>query len=1161
MRTFVSLLVLSICGSVSPAWGQSATTGALTGTVRGRDGAPVPNASVAATDPATSQLHSTTTGPDGGYRLSLLPPAAYEVRFSASGFKTSVKTDAAVNISEAATLDATLEPGEGNEPIPCDCKFSVTTSASGTLIDSKTITAVPLTTRNFTQVLSMSSGSAADVNNAGTLGRGTKGLNVNGNTNGGSYTVDGAFAPSAAPNPDTIAELKIQTSQYDAVYGAQAPSTALITKSGQNDFHGGLWEFVRNDVFNANAFFRNSTGQTKPNLKQNQFGATVGGPILRNKVFFFGSYQGTQQVNGLDTTSTSNPILPALGADRSAAALAAQFCPANHPGDSRYASFAGGRQLDCHNQNTSTTASINPVALQILNLKRPDGSYYVPIPQTLFASGDNAGLGFSSYSLPSTYKEHHYMLNGDYLISPKHSLGTRAYVATIKQYRTFGSPLGYPGNPELPDYGTAQALTAHDLIASVNLTSTLTKTLTNEARVSFTRSTQGARGVGYPTATSIGMTPADPLFNTPPEMNIFGPLGNFRLFGNSGNDFTTANKYLSAADNFSWVHGKHNIRTGMFLMRLSNARLDTGTARGKMSFQTFSDFLLGLDAADNLSPLGRSNVQSIQANEGVGPVGEVQYGYLSHYGAGFVQDDFKILPRLTLNLGLRWEYVGAASDTFGTIGNVLQSLLLKNPIPPASGTLVGNTVAANYNASLINPYTGKAFGAPPTGVTVQPNNSFYQNSTPLDTFAPRFGFAWQPFGKEGFLAVRGGYGWFYQPPTYSANASGIPMFTAPPFAQGFTNADTSNNLSTFQQPYPATTLGYVPRTLTSQLSDRVAGPDFVIPRLQQWNLSTQFRLAKSLTFDIGYVGTHASRLLLSRGLNQPVLASVSSPVNCGYDGVATDCITTNTSKNAKYRVPVLGETPTALGDNEFTGASTYNSLQATLRRQSHGLAFQATYTYSRASSNTTTYNDLTNMALNWARTSFDRTHRLTTNLDYQVPAPAGLQGFRGALAKGWSVAGIIIIQSGLPMTLSDPSAGAVYGKASTATVTLCPNSTYESLNTKGGITDRLNGWINTAAICSAAAVGSDGATGYGTTGQSIMSGPGQFNTDFSIGKRTHVGGLREDGELAFRMELYNALNHPQFANPGTTLGTATFGVITQPSVAPRLIQFAMKYVF
>src|SRR5262249_19628421 len=154
----------------------------------------------------------------------------------------------AINVAEAPALDAILEPGEAAEPVDCQCQISVTATSTSTVVDAKTITAVPLNTRNFTQVLSMASGSAADVNNAGTLGRGTRSVNVNGNTSAGAYTLDGAFAPSAVPNPDTISELKIQTSQYDAVYGAQVPNTALITKSGENEFHGDAWEFVRNDI-------------------------------------------------------------------------------------------------------------------------------------------------------------------------------------------------------------------------------------------------------------------------------------------------------------------------------------------------------------------------------------------------------------------------------------------------------------------------------------------------------------------------------------------------------------------------------------------------------------------------------------------------------------------------------------------------------------------------------------------------------------------------------------------------------------------------------------------------------------------------------------------------------------------------------------------------
>lgn len=1134
-----------LVGCPSLVWCQSATTGALTGSVRDSAGAALPNIQITLLDAATSQELKSSTGADGDYHFSLLAPGSYQVTFSAAGFKTARMPAVIVSVSEVPALEAILEPGEPSDEVECRCHLATVTSSTGVLVDSKTITAVPLTTRNFTQVLSMSSGSAADVNNAGTLGRGTRNYNVNGNTSGGAYSLDGAFAPSAVPNPDTISELKIHTSQYDAIYGAQVPSTALITKSGEKDFHGDLWEFVRNNIFNANTFFLNSTGQPKADLKQNQYGATLGGPVLRQKLFFFTSYQGTRQINGLDTTSTSNPILPPLTSDRSAATLAAEFCPANHTlangqPNPMYLTFAGGKQLDCYNRSTATTAPINPVALRLLQLKNPDGSYYIPNPQTLFTSGPNAGLGFSSYSLPSTYNENQALFNTDYLLSPSNTLTTRGYLATIDQFRTFGSPQGYPGAPMVEGPGTPQALSARDYVASVGLSSVLTKSLVNEARVSLTRSLQAAVAVNMPSAASVGMTAADQFFAAPPEINIAGPLGSFRLFGTPGNDFATANKYYSLSDTLSWVHGKQTLRFGAFFLVQDNWRNDDGIARGRLYFQTFEDFLIGQNAAGNLSPFGRSNIQTIQASEGDGPNGELEYNYRSYYGAPFIQDDFKVSSRLTLNLGLRWEYVGPALDSTGSIGNISPALLTQ--IPPASGTYAGNTVAANYDPNLINPYTGQPFGALPAGVSVRSTKSFYQNSTPLDTFAPRFGFAWQPFHTDR-IAVRGGYGWFYQTPTYSANASGTPLFTSAPFAQGFSNSDSGNNLSTFATPFPTTTLGFVPRTPTSQLSDRVAGPEYLIPRLQQWNLSIQFHLARTLFLDAGYVGSQADHLLISRGLNQPLLASAANPVNG---------ITVNTSSNASLRVPYLGETPTALADNEFAGSSAYQSLQFTLRSQAwHGLSFQANYTYSRAANNTVVDNDQNNLGLDWARASFDRTHRSTANFDYEFPKPL----------KGWSLTGIVIIQSGLPLTLTDPNGGSVYGKAATSTISLCPGATYASLVTPGSTTARLNNWINTSAICSTTPVGSDGSTAYGTSGQSIMNGPGQFNTDFSLGRKIRVGGLREDAILAFRMELYNAFNHPQFANPGTALDSATFGVITQQSVAPRLIQFALKYLF
>lgn len=1175
-------LRLLLCGgflivaitSASFLWAQSATTGALRGLVVDPMEAAVPGVTVTLTNIATGQTLVAVTDANGRYGFSLLLPGNYQVDFSASGFKTSTAMSVVVNVSEAPELDAQLGPGSGDERVACQCQLSqAAESSSGTLVDSKTLTAVPLTTRNLTQVLSMSSGSAASVNNAGLLGAGSQDVNVNGSTAVGIYTVDGAASASTVPNPDTISEFKIQTSQYDAGYGTRVPNTNLVTRSGENEFHGDVWEFVRNDIFNANAFFQNANGRPKATLKQNQFGGTLGGPIKRDKLLFFGSYQGTRQVNGLDNTaSLDTVILPPLSNDRSAATIGAQFCPANKPANVRpaYLTFAGGVQVACDGSN------INPVALKILQSKLPDGSYLIPTPQTILSSGANAGLGLSAFSLKSTYDENQSLANLSYVISKKHTLTGRLYYATAPTDRAFGSSfLRAPETPPTPGFPVIEDDT--NLIASAQLSSVLTPNISNEARMTFTVNRSDPILPGLPTAASVGMAPANAKYPFLPDIIMRGPLGDFQA-GNVLSDFLNYSKTFSWSDTLSWTHGRHTTRTGVFALIEPLQSSNISLARGRLAFQNFTDFLLGMSAAQNGSPQGLSNIQSIEADEGTGPTGNVILLLQENNVAAFVEDDIKLTGRFTLNLGLRWEYLPSSFSRAHDLGNAWTSLLQTVPIPPASGTYAGATVPPGYDPNRINPYTGQPFGPAPPGVPVRPNNGYYENGAPWDAFAPRFSFAWQPGSKQSRVAVRGGYGWFYQPLSDRGNAPGTPSENIEPFGQLIGSGGASNGGSTLQTPFPPTTLGFTLRTPTSHLDDRIIGPQFQNPKLQQWNLNVQYALSTNLTLDFGYVGSHGNDLFLLHGSNQPFLAAPGQPVNCGLPNTpaglgvtpaifasvgvdAAGCVTTNTSVNAQWRVPIVGDTPTGLLAHQYLGGSWYHSGQATFRQQiSRGLSFQFAYTFSKAEANTTAYNDQNNLGLDWAPTSFDRKHRLITDFSYDVPSLMR-SGFLGAASRGWSVSGIVIVQSGTPITLTDKNGSSVYGFAGTATITLCPGATYSDLVTPGNALSRLRNWFNKSAICPVPAIGADGSTGYGSSGQGIARGPDQFNTDVSIGKTTTVGGLRENAQLAFRTEFYNALNHPQFANPSATFGTASFGVITQTSVAPRLIQFGLKYIF
>jgi len=694
-------------------------------------GAVVPGVTVSLLNPTTGQTQTTMTDAKGLYAFSLLSPGTYDVEFSAQGFKTSRAMSVVVNVSEAPDLDAQLETGASEERVPCQCQFSETaTSSIGTLVDSKTITAVPLTTRNLTQVLSMSSGSTASVNNAGTLGAGSQSVNVNGNTATGTFTVDGAVSTSTVPNPDTISEFKIQTSQYDAGYGTRVPNTNLVTRTGENEFHGDAWEFLRNDIFNANAFFRNAAGQPRATLKQNQFGGTLGGPIRRDKLFFFGSYQGTRQVNGLDpTASLSTVILPPLTNDRSAATIGSQFCPANKEpaAQSRYLTFAGGVQVACDGSN------INPVALKLLQLKQADGSYLIPTPQTILSSGVNAGLGYSSYSLPSTYDEDQVLANISYLISRKHTLTGRLYHATANTQRAYSSDfLRSPETPPTPGFPVTMHETNY--ITSMQLSSVLTSNLANEARMTFTDNLSTPAVPGLASVTSVGMTPANVLSPGLPDITMRGSLGGFQA-GNVYSDFLNGSRSYSWSDTLSWTHGRHTIRTGVFALTQHLKSSNIGLARGRLAFQNFTDFLLGMSAAQNGSPQGLSNIQSIEANEGMGPLGAVVLSQRFYHTAAFVQGDLKAGARLTLNLGLRWEYLPPSFGEAQDLGNAWPSLLQTVPIPPASGTYVGMTVPSDYNPNRINPYTGQPFGPPPPVVIVRPNKGLYENGAPLDSFA------------------------------------------------------------------------------------------------------------------------------------------------------------------------------------------------------------------------------------------------------------------------------------------------------------------------------------------------------------------------------------------------------------------------------------------
>jgi hypothetical protein len=1043
--------------------------------------------------------------------------------------------------------------------------------------------------------LGLSAGTNVAVFNATTLGKGTTDIAVNGGTpnqnniqidgatgvnwSSNGITADGAGASAGVgvPNPDSIQEFKIQTSQYDAGYGRNAGANVnLVTKSGTNQFHGTAFEFFRNTVLNANDFFLNAAGQPRAQLDQNQFGGSIGGPVKKDKLFFFASVQETRQKNGMAAQGYSVPQYPWLGStslnvpgSRTTAALQSALGPAY----CATATYAGGMKVACNGSN------INPVAIAVLQLQNPDGSYYIP------GSSVTGTYQGTAISIPAIYKEHQVLGNLDYSINSKNTLSAHYFYTDDPTFTPFncGANGGTPGIC-LPDTAVNTDYTTE--YYNLKLTTIVSNTVVNEARVSMQRFfTNQSEDLPF-TDAQVGITKTTPGASINYLDAITVP-GRFEIGSIGQNPATKGVTAWEAADQVSWTHGKHTVRVGFEFERDRLNWLVAGTANATLTFQTFQDFLLGLDAAQNGSPTGLSNVYSNGTNTAVVPPGGIDHGYRMPDANWFVQDDIKLSSRLTVNLGLRWEYAGITADTEGRVTNFWPQLATAAPgQSPATGTLQGFVVPSNFNFSQ--------WPAVPVGGVFQSNHTIPTEIDPsLRHFAPRIGLAWQPTSSDR-LVVRAGFGFFYD------RSGSLYYFTSLnqnfPYAYTVAGSGSSIGFATFAQPFggaPGTgtvlpTLGWpdrwentspacvtgmtsgatLPSVCGSELSETFMQPNFQIPTVQEWNLNIQYQIFPRWILELGYVGSHGIHEPSGTiGFDEAQIASAANPING---------VTQNSPQNVDLRVPYLGFKASGISMNSALGDTKYNSFQATLRKQfSHGFQLQGAYTFSRdfttadSSTGALAIGDPLNHGADYGLSPYYRPQRLTVTYSWNLPFGTH-QGFLDKLTGGWNVAGVTTLQSGTPMTITDTRGGTLYGLgALTASPAFfAAGMGAGNIATSGSIEQRLGGtysatgFLNKAAFETppASPLGINGATGWGNVGLGIIRGPDQSNWDITLQKTTRVGGIHENADLVFRTELFNAFNHPQFNNPGTSV-TGAFGQITSASVNPRLIQFALKYVF
>jgi hypothetical protein len=1175
------LACVAVFSFASCVYGQTSVTGALTITVTDQTGAGISGASLTTTSPATGEVRTQTTDASGSYTFTLLPPGAYKVTISAPGFKSVTIPSATVDVTETHVLNQKLDVGSVDQQVVVTGETEAVqteTSTLGNVVSGAAVNGLPLVTRNYTQILGLSPGVTADVYNATQLGRGSQPTYVNGLDNiSNNYQEDGVSISNFAsatpqdpasfygaipiPSPDAISEFKVQTSLFDAGYGRNPGGNVnVVTKSGGNDIHGSAFEYFRNDALNANGFFQNRADQPRGKLEQNQYGGVVGGAIKKNKLFWFGSYQGTKQINGVAAQGSSTVTLPEqLTNNRTAAALGAAFCPANNPAGSPGARYAftynpAGMVNPASDQVACDGSNINPVALNFLNAKLPNGTYVIPSPQTVLNAGTPAAVGFAAFSDPARFTENQALFNLDYVIDSKNTLSGRYFYAYAPQTQDFANANGQPP-------GSGISVLSGDQLAIGKLTTTVTNNLVNEVRFSDYYIRAAINSNDPVTASSVGTQTAASYFDLAPVISFNGLFN----FGGSTVDVARApQQYYEWSDQLSWVHGKHTVRTGFDEQYVKWKQVVPSFNRGTLTFQTFADFLLGESAAQNGTVL--SNIYESSATIQEPDPGTVNQNRANEISA-FVQDDYKVSRKLTLNLGLRWEYDGTVYDENSPVNgatNAVWALDETVPVPPAGGTFAGYTVAANYAGTL------------PTGVLRRNVNVLTQGGAPLDDFSPRIGFAYQPFGTSGKFVVRGGYGIFYD--VLMGNIFEIELNNNPPSTAPLTYIGPVNAAANLANPFnPLPTLGFAGfnRTSTSVLSQKSLDPNLKTPYTQSYNLNLQYEFKPGWVAELGYVGSHTIHTVTGRDFNEPLLATATDPVNC--DG-PSGCITTNTAANAKQRVPVLGIAPGGFADAGNWGYSNYNSLQAVLRKRfSNGLQLQASYTYGRSFTNVVgvnlqggvagsiNSNDPNSLTQSYGPSDFERPQRLIISYLYTLPAPHRDTFLATKLLSGWSVSGITTAQSGQPITFTDPRGGAVYGSFSSSRAQLCPGESYSDVTTSGGISSRLNGYFNSAAFCAPPIIGAiggvGGATGYGDTARAVLLGPGQFNWDIALVKDTKVGGIREDASLQFRTEFFNAFNHADFANPGSAVGTGSFGVISSTTVGPRILQFALKYSF